>query len=98
SALKRLFGTCGAVQSVFIIKQPGKVKKAKKLNIVNPNKKIKGFKVSYVVFKTSSSLDTAMVLDSTEVRILSDDDNPIPTGIESMISFELLIQRLVCQK
>lgn len=41
SALKRLFGTsCGAVQSVFLMKQPGKVKKTK-ASLVNPNTEIK---------------------------------------------------------
>lgn len=42
-----------------------------------------GFKVAYVVFKRSSSLDTAMEVDSTKIMVLSDDHHTVQTGMES---------------
>ena len=44
---------------------------------------MQGFKVAYVVFKTSSSVDRALELDSSETRLLSTEENPIRTGLKS---------------
>ncbi|EDO44850.1 predicted protein [Nematostella vectensis] len=80
-AIKKLFGKCGGVKSVYLHKQPGKVKETK-TSLLNTDNEVKGFKVAYVVFKKPSSLDAALKLDPMEVLLLSDEDNPVLTGVK----------------
>ncbi|XP_028395115.1 ribosomal RNA-processing protein 7 homolog A-like [Dendronephthya gigantea] len=79
-ALRGVFAGCGAIQKIYIQKQPGPVKENKK-SFFNLNAKIMGFKVAYIVFKRESSLQNALQLDSSEIRYFSTDEKPIDTGI-----------------
>ena len=84
ASLRALFGCCGAVQSIYIQKQPGQVCKqlSKKSFFSDQITKITGFKVAYVVFKSDSSLQNALQLDSSEIRILSTEEKPVVTGVK----------------
>ncbi|KAL9956983.1 hypothetical protein ACROYT_G038555 [Oculina patagonica] len=83
-SLKRLFSCCGAIKDVFLVKQPGSEEK-ETASLVIASDKIKGFKVGYIVFKKSSSLTAALNLDSSTVRVLSTEKNPIQTGMKKWI-------------
>ena len=39
--------------------------------------------MAYVVFKSDSSLQNALQLDSSEIRILSTEEKPVVTGVKS---------------
>ena len=53
AALRRLFGKCGDVKSVFIMKQPGKAKNARKSTLIQGNQEIK---VSSLIYYLSIKL------------------------------------------
>ncbi|CAH3190856.1 unnamed protein product [Porites evermanni] len=83
-ALKRLFSCCGAIKDVYLVKQPGSEEK-ETTSLVIPSQKVKGFKVGYIVFKKSSSINTALALDSSTIRVLSTTNQPVITGMKKWI-------------
>lgn len=83
-ALKHIFRSCGSVQNVDIVKHPG-AQTEETTSLVLPPDTVKGFKVGFVVFKKLSSLDAALNLDSSTVKVLSTPKHPVVTGMKKWV-------------
>ncbi|XP_068674267.1 ribosomal RNA-processing protein 7 homolog A-like [Montipora foliosa] len=85
-ALKHLFSCCGVIKDVYLMKYPGSEKKEQEpSNFITTSNELVGFKVGYIVFKKSSSLDAALNLDSSTIRVLSTAKKPVVTGMKKWV-------------
>ncbi|XP_075224922.1 ribosomal RNA-processing protein 7 homolog A isoform X2 [Lycorma delicatula] len=82
-SLKNLFTKFGAVESVFIHNKPTSsaphVENSKFFKI---HPEIKGFKVAYIVFKNSLTVEEVMEVKSFEPLILSTSEHPVTLGFK----------------
>jgi len=83
TALKNIFQDCGPISSVHLRERPGSYEDdAEPSIIMNFLKKERHtFKVAYVCFENSDSLDIAMQISSDTIRYMSTVENPVLTGM-----------------
>ncbi|XP_025104636.1 ribosomal RNA-processing protein 7 homolog A-like [Pomacea canaliculata] len=81
-SLRRVFSSCGKVLKVFLHEKPTKGEPPQEKSKFFPvHRPPQGFKVAYIVFKQSNSVDKALNLPYSKPLILSTSDAPIVTGI-----------------
>uniref|UniRef100_A0A1B6FFG9 RRM domain-containing protein n=1 Tax=Cuerna arida TaxID=1464854 RepID=A0A1B6FFG9_9HEMI len=80
-ALCQAFSRCGRIKKVYLQAKPSSsTPPVDKSKFFPKHSLIKGFKVAYVVFKTSTGLQTALSLDSLEPLVLSPSSAYVETG------------------
>jgi len=88
-ALKNIFADCGPITSVHIRERPGSYEDDAAHSsslIMNFIKKTPNtFKVAYVCFENSDSVDIALQISSDTVRYMSTEEKPVLTGMKKWI-------------
>ncbi|XP_047143184.1 ribosomal RNA-processing protein 7 homolog A isoform X1 [Hydra vulgaris] len=83
--LENIFSECGEIKSILIKDQPGP-DEAEKTDIIKwLNKEKYIFKVAYILFKETESVETALEMSSAVVRYMSTESRPILSGIKKWI-------------
>jgi len=85
--VKNIFSDCGPIASVCIRERPGSYEEVQSSSLImNYIKKVSyKFKVAYVTFDNTDSVDIALQMSSDVIRYMSTDDKPVLTGIEKWV-------------
>ncbi|KAK7491849.1 hypothetical protein BaRGS_00016868 [Batillaria attramentaria] len=82
-SLRQAFSCCGKVMKVYLHDKPTKGEPPVETSQFFPEHATpKGFKVAYIVFKRSDSVQKALTLPYSKPLLLSTAENPVVTGIE----------------
>uniref|UniRef100_A0A3P8VD88 Ribosomal RNA processing 7 homolog A n=1 Tax=Cynoglossus semilaevis TaxID=244447 RepID=A0A3P8VD88_CYNSE len=98
AVVKELFSQFGCVQSVELKDHPGSSEESgPKLSKFFKQAENKGFKVGYIVFKKPSSVNAAKSHPVDVPLIVSTEEHPVKTGVQSDTEI-LLSSQTICSK
>ncbi|XP_078388085.1 ribosomal RNA-processing protein 7 homolog A [Cetorhinus maximus] len=82
----RLFSQCGSVTSVELQEKPGPSDKSEtQKSKFFSGRSVQGFRVAYVVFKSSAGVKAAVSSKPREPWVLSTSERPVKTGLQKWI-------------
>lgn len=83
--LENIFQDCGPIESIQLRERPGPLEESNETESIILNyikQKSHKFKVAYVTFTNSDSVDIALQINSETIRYMSTGDRPVLTGLE----------------